>query len=237
MSEISLSRAQSETLASARVAADREHVRRAGFTLPMAGRAFWKHPSPWILASLLVGSLIARVLAGGFTIMDLVVPAIQVATFPILEWLIHVFVLHAKPRSLGPVTVDTLLARKHRAHHADPRDLPLLFIPWPTYFWMVPSLVAVAVFAFPRLGLGLSFLVTIAALGCVYEWVHYLVHTDYKPKSKPYRAVWRSHRFHHYKNENYWFTVTTTATADRLFGTYPDPTKVATSPTAKNLHG
>jgi hypothetical protein len=31
--------------------------------------------------------------------------------------------------------------------------------------------------------------------------------------------------------------VTSAGTADRLFGTYPDPETVATSPTAKNLHG
>jgi sterol desaturase/sphingolipid hydroxylase (fatty acid hydroxylase superfamily) len=49
--------------------------------------------------------------------------------------------------------------------------------------------------------------------------------------------VWRNHRLHHYKNEHYWFTVTTTSTADRLFGTYPDPETVTTSKTAKNLHG
>ena len=32
-------------------------------------------------------------------------------------------------------------------------------------------------------------------------------------------------------------TVTTAGTADRVLGTYPDPAKVATSPTAKALHG
>jgi sterol desaturase/sphingolipid hydroxylase (fatty acid hydroxylase superfamily) len=51
-----------------------------------------------------------------------------------------------------------------------------------------------------------------------------------------YRAIWRNHRNHHYKNEHYWFTVTTTNTADRVLGTCPDPAAVATSPTAKNLH-
>ncbi len=49
--------------------------------------------------------------------------------------------------------------------------------------------------------------------------------------------MWRNHRLHHYKNEHYWFTVTTAGTADRLFGTYPDPETVPTSATAKNLHG
>ena len=78
---------------------------------------------------------------------------------------------------------------------------------------------------------------TVAVAGLVYEWTHYLVHTDYKPRSRAYKAVWRHHRLHHFKNENYWLTVTTAHTADRLFGTDPDPATVPTSPTAKNLHG
>jgi hypothetical protein len=42
---------------------------------------------------------------------------------------------------------------------------------------------------------------------------------------------------HHFKNEHYWFGVSTPGTADRVLGTYPDPQSVPTSPTAKNLHG
>ena len=49
------------------------------------------------------------------------------------------------------------------------------------------------------------------------------MHSDYRPQSRWLRSVWRNHRLHHYKNEHYWFTVTTAGTADRLFGTYPEP--------------
>ena len=77
----------------------------------------------------------------------------------------------------------------------------------------------------------------LAAVLLGYEWTHYVIHSDYKPRTRLYKAVWRNHRLHHYKNEHYWFTVTSTATADRLFGTYPDPGEVKASPTAKNLHG
>ena len=63
------------------------------------------------------------------------------------------------------------------------------------------------------------------------------MHSDYRPRSGWYRAVWRNHRLHHYKNEHYWFTVTTACTADRLLGTYPaDSSAVRTSPTVKKLH-
>lgn len=76
----------------------------------------------------------------------------------------------------------------------------------------------------------------VSAIGFGYEWTHYLIHSDYRPRSRMYKAVWRNHRLHHYKNEHYWFTVTTAGTADRLLRTCPDPGDVATSPTAKNLH-
>ena len=56
-------------------------------------------------------------------------------------------------------------------------------------------------------------------------------------RGRAYKAVWRSHRLHHFKNEHYWFSVTTSGTSDRVLGTYPDPATVETSPTAKNLHG
>ena len=86
------------------------------------------------------------------------------------------------------------------------------------------------------MGLGLTYLVFLMLLGIGYEWTHYLIHSDYKPKTRFYRAIWRNHRQHHFKNEHYWFTVTSSGTADRVLGTYPDPATVETSPTAKNLH-
>ena len=101
----------------------------------------------------------------------------------------------------------------------------------------MPVIAAIALLAFPRTALGLTFAVTLTALGCAYEWTHYLIHSDHRPRTAVYRAVWRNHRLHHYKNENYWFTVTTARTADRLFGTCPDPADVPASPTAKDLLG
>lgn len=68
------------------------------------------------------------------------------------------------------------------------------------------------------------------------EWTHHLIHTEYRPKTRLCRASWRNHRLHHCKNEHCWFTITTAGTADRVLGTCPDPARVASSPTAKNLH-
>jgi hypothetical protein len=230
-----------EELAAARLAADEERItgqarRRVSLPLRGAWREFWRHPSPWMISSFLLAAIAARVVAGPGEWWELAVPVALLALFPVIEWVIHVMILHWKPRSLGPVQIDSLLAREHRAHHADPRDLPLVFIPWRALAWLLPAYVVVALLAMPTLPSALTLLVSVYGVMAGYEWTHYLVHSDYRPRSRWYRAVWRNHRLHHYKNEHYWFTVTTAGTADRLFGTYPDPATVATSPTVKALH-
>lgn len=209
---------------------------RRSLSLRDAAREFLRHPSPWMIATSLVVVLGARLALGDWQLTDALVPLLVLAAFPLVEWVIHVTVLHWRPRHLGPLTLDSELARKHRAHHTDPRDVPLIFIPPKSLTLTIVALVAIALLAFPRPELGLTFLLTVTVLGILYEWTHYLIHTDYKPKHAAYRAVWRNHRHHHYKNEHYWFTVTTTNTADRLLGTAPDPASVPTSPTARHLH-
>ena len=215
-------------------------ARRTSQTLRSVAAAFWRHPSPWLIGGFLVaacGYRTALAASGhGFGWHELIVPVALVVFFPVIEWVIHVVILHWRPRKVGGVPVDSLLARKHRAHHADPRVLPLVFIPWQVELWLLPSYVVVALLAFPGQAAGASFLVAVGALMFGYEWVHYLVHSDYRPRTSAFRAVWRNHRLHHYKNEHYWFTVTSAGTADRLFGTYPDATDVQTSGTVRTLH-
>lgn len=213
---------------------------RRGLSLTAAAREFVRHPSPWVLGATLLAALSARIVYGDWEIGDAVGPLVLFALFPFLEWTIHVVVLHWRPRRFAGVTVDPLLARKHREHHVEPRDIPLVFIPWQSLLWALPLVLTIAVLVIPAaagLGRGLTFLVWLSVLGLGYEWCHYLVHTDYKPKTALYRSIWRNHRQHHFKNEHYWFTVTSSGTADRFLGTYPDPADVTTSPTAKNLHG
>ena len=213
-----------------------ERTARKGFTLRDAGREFWKQPSPWIIGATLASALAARVIVGDWQPADALVPVATLAVFPFFEWAVHVFILHWRPKSVGSLTIDPLLARDHRRHHVDPRNVPLIFIPWKALLWATPLVVAVALLAFPRLGLSLTWLAFITVLGLGYEWTHYLIHSDYKPKTAVYRAIWRNHRQHHFKNEHFWFTVTSSGTADRVLGTYPDLETVETSPTAKNLH-
>jgi hypothetical protein len=208
---------------------------RRSLSLSEAGREFARHPTPWLLAAAVVGTWLWRGTLGGWSLWDLGVVAAYLAVFPLVEWLLHTSLLHWRPRRVGPVTLDPLVARKHREHHADPEDLELIFIPLPALLAAGVGFAAVA-WLLPA-PYGATYAAIVVTLGLVYEWVHYLVHTEYRPRSAPYRAIWRHHRLHHYKNEHYWFTVTTTNTADRLLGTQPAANEVPTSPTARDLLG
>jgi sterol desaturase/sphingolipid hydroxylase (fatty acid hydroxylase superfamily) len=210
--------------------------RRGSTGLGRALRTFATQPQPWLLAGAALTAITWRVSLGGVGWSDLILVAGYLAVFPFLEWIIHTSLLHWRPREVGGRTIDPLVARKHREHHADPQDLDLILIPLPA---LVSAGVGVAVLAWlvPSDRLGLTLAAAITSIGLVYEWIHYLVHTDYRPRTAAYRAVWRHHRLHHYKNEHYWFTVTTASTADKVLGTQPAPNEVPTSPTARDLLG
>jgi len=214
-----------------------ETTRSRGVTLADAAREFLRHPTPWLLAGALLAAVVARVAVGDWRWSDAVLPLVVLAAFPFVEWVIHVVVLHWRPRRIAGFTLDPILARKHREHHVDPRIVKLIFIPLQSLLGALASALIVAFVFISRTGLGLTFLVVTFTIGLVYEWTHYLVHTDYKAKTALYRKIWRNHRLHHFKNEHYWFGVSTPGTADRVLGTYPDPQSVPASPTAKNLHG
>jgi len=130
--------------------------------------------------------------------------------------------------------LDPLVARKHRAHHQDPKNLPLIFVPMPVLVGSM-AVAAIAWFALATtvrhalIGLAASYTMLF-----VYEWTHFLIHTPYRPRSRAYRYVWRAHRLHHYRNERYWFGVTMHL-ADHVLRTFPDKDAVPASPTARTL--
>jgi hypothetical protein len=210
--------------------------RRRTITLGDAARTFLTRPQPWLLLTATACAVVWRVALGGFGWSDLLVVVAYLAAFPFVEWVTHTTLLHWRPRQVGGRTIDPLVARKHREHHADPQDLDLILIPLPALLTAAAGVAALA-WLVPSDRLGLTFASVATLVGLTYEWVHYLVHTDHRPRSAAYRAVWRHHRLHHYKNEHYWFTVTTASTADRVLRTQPDPSQVPTSPTARDLLG
>ena len=128
------------------------------------------------------------------------------------------------------------MPRKHRAHHRDPWDAELVFIPLHSFVYTIPILVGLWLVFGPTLPLALTGITLHLALSLHYEWVHFLVHTRVVPKSWLYKRLWRNHRLHHFKNEHYWYGVTMLS-GDRLLRTQPERDAVPTSPTARDLLG
>lgn len=211
-------------------------ARRRSTSLSEAADEFRRHGSPWIIGTFLTAAVVARAVVGGFSWVDLAIVVVAFAIQPFVEWVLHTSVLHWRPRSILGLTIDPLVARKHRAHHVDPQDVDLVFIPVPVLVQLVVAEVVIALLVAPRAGLALTYLTTIGLVGMIYEWSHFLIHSDYRPKTRLYRTLWRNHRLHHYKNENFWMTVTNPL-ADHVFGTAPDVASVPTSPTVRDLLG
>jgi len=205
-----------------------------GLTLRAAVGLFAKHDNARVLAGTTVGAVASRLLLGKWSRRDAAAAAVIVGIEPFVEWLIHVNVLHRRPHDRNGRTVDSLLARSHRAHHRDPRDPDLVFIPRPA---LAPSIAALAVanLAGTRaLRPALTGFATAMVSMTTYEWTHFLIHSSYRPRTALYRTIRRTHQLHHFRNENYWFGIITPV-SDKVLNTYPEKDEVPASSTAKTL--
>jgi hypothetical protein len=206
-------------------------------TLRACAREFTGFRTARWLAGVLVVACAVRMALGGWRWRDLGVAGALVALQPFTEWIIHTRILHWRPRRILGREVDLTIGSLHRRHHQTPKDPRFLLIPLRTVYGSAvldAVLLVAAVLWRPTIA---TAVVVVVALTLVYEWTHYLIHTDYQPRSRLYRGLWRAHRLHHYKNEHYWFGVASGDTPDRFLGTSPEPATIAASPTAKNLHG
>jgi hypothetical protein len=210
-----------------------------------AWREFRTHRSPWVLWAGIAGAAALRVALGRFTWWDLAAAAAMLVIYPFGEWAIHVHLLHLRPFRFRGRTVELATAASHRRHHEDPHDLgmillapleaaALLLVAVPVAIGIVAAPVAATGHALP-LGAAVTAALTGYALIAVYEWTHFLIHTAHRPRSRYYRAIWRNHRLHHFKNERYWHGITNTL-ADHALGTARDQRTVKRSPTARSLY-
>jgi len=203
-------------------------------TLPAALRVFVRYASPAVLivALLAVGS--ARLALGGFSPADAIPGLALLALWPFQEWLIHVYLLHARPFRVFARRFDLAVARKHRRHHADPRNLAILFIPLASYLYSLPMVGVLWWAVTPRPELALTGATLHLALALRYEWVHFLIHTPYRGRTPWFRWLRHNHRLHHFRNERHWYGVSLLG-ADRVFGTGGDESRVPASSTCRTL--
>jgi hypothetical protein len=196
-------------------------------TLRSAYGEFVQHLTPRLLGVTLLALAVARALWTSWSGADLLAVVALVALQPFTEWAIHVHVLHC-PADGG--VRDRLAGASHRRHHDNPRELRFQFIhPAAVTGGLLLGAAVVVGVKTPAV---MTSVLTATALTLTYEWVHFLIHTDYAPRHEPYRRLHRAHRLHHFRNEHYWLGVTG-RTGDRLLGTNPGKGDVPISPTAR----
>jgi hypothetical protein len=214
-------------------------------TLGQAIREFAKRHSPWMIGGAIALLVVIRALTGEpLTWRDAVAVGAMLVVYPFGEWAIHVYLLHAKPIMVRGERYELPTTRDHRYHHRHPNNLMTLLLDSKELAELlliaVPFVVLVAGVPIGLIAGSVPWgaLISGAIAGYVlvglYEWVHYLIHTAYVPKTAAYRSVWRNHRLHHFKNEHYWHGITNTI-ADHALGTFPDHRDVERSKTARTL--
>ena len=232
-----LNPADIQTMIAASETAKRNPMRPPDSLPRTAGAAigvFMRHPSGWLISLFAIIGFAVRLSWGPLGWGDAAVSVAIVAYFPINEWLIHVFLLHYKPVTILGRKIDFLLPKTHRQHHADPWNLELVFIPRHIH-WLTPLSVSLLMWAlWPWKELALTGITTYLLLGLHYEWVHYLAHIPWCPPIAHYQRRVREHRYHHFRNENFWWGVSM-GTADRLFGTAPAVEDTARSGTTSTV--
>lgn len=205
-------------------------------------RAFAATGSGRTLAAMTAVALVVRLVVGEWSLADAVITAALVVVLGPVEWVIHLFLLHASPEAWTTRVLGT--STGHRRHHLDPPDLTFILLRG------IDALVfgallggfaaAVAVSLAWPLGASTSATALTALLVALlllshYEWTHLLVHTSYRPRTRYYARLARNHRRHHYRNEHYWLGVTSNL-GDRIMRTLPAASDdVPRSETARTL--
>jgi len=192
--------------------------------------AFLRHGSNTALL------LIAAALSAAFAIAHVLpFPAAIVLgalVFFLSEYTTHRFLLHAPPQKNAFVL--SLQHRLHYDHHVDPAELRLLFLP--LWFALPVTALTAAIYALVTRDLALTGALLLGSVLALlyYEWVHYVAHIPFVPRTPFGRWIKRYHLWHHFKNERLWFGVTNPS-MDLLGRTYRAVAEVERSATTRTL--
>jgi len=203
-------------------------------TLSGAAAYFFGFAGPRFLLAQLLLALAARPFLGAPGLADAIAVGGVLVYWPLQEWFFHWTLLHMKPRRVGPFTLDPYFAQKHRHHHRHPWRIETAMLPLRVLFTIAPFHLLFWWLVTPDLGAAATGVAAFTAATLIYEWVHYLTHTPYKPRGRYYRWIRRNHRLHHFRHEGYWHSFTAPF-IDTIFGTGPNPADVPRSPHCHDL--
>jgi 4-hydroxysphinganine ceramide fatty acyl 2-hydroxylase len=185
------------------------------------------------VAALLAGVISETLLwlIGVIALQPLMV-ALGALLFYLSEYGMHRFAFHAPP--LPWPLLRKLQHRLHYDHHVEPNRLDLLFLP---LWFLVPNLAVAAALVALLFGTSAVFSALLGMMLAIlhYEWVHYVAHIPYQPRTRFGRWIKQYHLRHHFVSEKHWFGVSNPA-LDGVFRTFRGPAANEKSATTRNLY-
>lgn len=184
----------------------RDKFHPAAISLFGVARWFFGQPRIWCLVAVICSTIGMRAVSGPAELRDLFA-LVPVIGWTFIEWGHHVFVLHGG--------ASKRLHVSHETHHRCPYE-PQYGIGsvWSCILFWIAAFTA---FWFGRIGL-LSGLLAGQAMLLVYEFVHFTIHTAYRPMTKAGRLRKQLHWIHHAQDATKNYGVVGT-TADKALGT------------------
>ncbi len=159
---------------------------------------------------------------------------VTVLIYPLAEYLMHRYVLHARFLYRHKATA-ALWKRIHFDHHQNPNDLAVLF---GALYTTLPTIFVIATPVGWLIGGpagGAAAFASALALFSLYEFCHCVQHLPFTPRYEWLRTLKKHHLSHHFHSEQGNFGITSFIW-DRALGTlYRQPQEVAKSPTVHNL--
>ena len=195
-------------------------------------KIYFKHPSIivyYIVDALLLGYLLW---SGAFFHHWYLISLILVS--PFYEWVIHKYILHGRINPSFKPLAD-YWEKVHPGHHKDPANIDLIFAP--TLIGLSVPFQFFLLFVLTGQGLDKALMATFVCMSyyMFYEWNHLAHHLDfYEPVTARGKLLKKAHKWHHFKNEHFWWGITS-LWGDKALGTYMDPKEVPMSTTVKNI--
>ncbi len=191
----------------ARVEAATRRARPPAGTLREAVAVFARSRTPGPIAALVLVALVLRLFLGPARAWELwVAPGVLIG-WPLMEWAAHRWILHLRPRRVLGLRFDPYFAQAHRRHHQNPSYFPDVFLPREVVFGAFVTFFAAFTLLWDA-AFAATALVFVSLAALVYEWAHFIAHTDYTPRGAYARRLVRNHRLHHYRNERNWYAFT-----------------------------
>lgn len=170
-------------------------------------RLFLSRTNAQMLVAWVVVATLWRASLGRWSWADLLVVVVLLAAQPFGEWFVHRYLMHRGRVQFVGRQISLPLRDEHSRHHGDPHVEH--FMPIAIVLAVAASTTALAIGIAPTTELAATAAVVLAAELLAYVWVHYLLHADYRPRTRWFREQRRTHLRHHDGRDDVGFGVVT----------------------------